>query len=242
MLVDLHNIIGILHEPVGQLRNVYQPIHAFFQFHEQTVVGHVADDAGVAGIDSILLEYKPIAHKIRHIIDTLSPQGVQRERNLEDGDEIDINAAVDAMIAIRMGKQPDTRITMRNAIKNRDLAVTVLLDLSESTNETINGADKTVLDLTREAATLVSTAISGIGDPFAVHGFASEGRHDVHYYRFKDFNQKFDHDVKARLDGMKGGLSTRMGAAKRSLRLRGRRFVPEREAVGSARNRQRNTD
>jgi hypothetical protein len=166
-------------------------------------------------IDNILLEHKPIAHKVKHIIDRLAPQGVQRERNLEDGDEIDINAAVDAMIAIRMGQQPDTRITMRNVIKNRDLAVTVLLDLSESTNETINGSDKTVLDLTREAATLVCTAISGIGDPFSVHGFASEGRHDVHYYRFKDFNQKFDHEVKARLDGMKGGLSTRMGTAMR---------------------------
>ncbi len=166
-------------------------------------------------IDRILVEYKPIAHKIKHIIDRLSPQGVQRERNLEDGDEIDINAAVEAMISIRMGKQPDTRITMRNVIKNRDLAVTVLLDLSESTNEKINGSDKTVLDLTREAATLVCTAISGIGDPFAVHGFASEGRHDVHYYRFKNFTQKFDHEVKARLDGMKGGLSTRMGAAMR---------------------------
>ncbi len=166
-------------------------------------------------IERILAEYKPIAHKIRHIIDRLSPQGVQRERNLEDGDEIDINAAVDAMISIRMGRQPDSRITMRNVIKNRDLAVTVLLDLSESTNETIAGSDKTVLDLTREAATLVCTAVSGIGDPFAVHGFASEGRHDVHYYRFKDFNQKFDHEAKARLDGMKGGLSTRMGAAMR---------------------------
>ena len=166
-------------------------------------------------IERILVEYKPIAHKIGHIIDRLSPQGVQRKRNLEDGDEIDINAAVDAMISIRMGRRPDPRITMRNVIKNRDLAVTVLLDLSESTNEKINGSDKTVLDLTREAATLVCTAISGIGDPFAVHGFASEGRHDVHYYRFKDFRQKFDDEVKARLDGMQGGLSTRMGAAMR---------------------------
>ncbi|NNK78952.1 MAG: VWA domain-containing protein, partial [Litoreibacter sp.] len=89
-------------------------------------------------IERILVNYKPIAHKIKHIIDRLSPQGVQRERNLEDGDEIDINAAVDAMISIRMGQQPDPRITMRNVIKNRDLAVTVLLDLSESTNEKIN--------------------------------------------------------------------------------------------------------
>lgn len=166
-------------------------------------------------IASILKDYKPVAHRIRQIIDLLSPAGVQRIRNMEDGDEIDINAAVDAMIAIRMGEQPNPRITMRNVIKSRDLAVTVLLDLSESTNDTIEGSDKTVLDLTREAATLVATAISGIGDPFAVHGFASDGRHDVQYFRFKDFNQSFDDEAKSRLAGMQGGLSTRMGAAMR---------------------------
>ena len=204
-----------------------EPISAPFHYQEwdyqvqlyrpdwATVYERRAGKGNADRVEQILVEHKPVAHKIKHIIDRLSPQGVQRERNLEDGDEIDINAAVDAMISIRMGKQPDTRITMRNVIKNRDLAVTVLLDLSESTNETIDGSDKTVLELTREAATLVCTAISGIGDPFAVHGFASEGRHDVHYYRFKNFNQKFNDEVKARLDGMKGGLSTRMGAAMR---------------------------
>ncbi len=166
-------------------------------------------------IDRILTEHKPIAHRIRQIIDLLAPAGVQRQRGLEDGDEIDINAAVDAMIALRMGEQPNPRITMRNVLKTRDLAVVVLLDLSESTNEQVGDTDKTILQLTREAATLVATAIEGIGDPFALHGFASDGRHDVQYYRFKDFNQHFDDETRARLAGMKGGLSTRMGAALR---------------------------
>jgi hypothetical protein len=166
-------------------------------------------------IDDILTAYRPIAHRIKQIIDLLSPEGVQRQRNLEDGDEVDINAAIDAMISIRMGEQPNQRITMRNVIKNRDLAVVVLLDLSESTNEPIGGSEKTVLELTREASTLVATAINGIGDPFAIHGFASDGRHDVQYYRFKDFNQHFDDEAKSRLAGMQGGLSTRMGAAMR---------------------------
>ncbi len=166
-------------------------------------------------VEKILTEHKPIAHRIKQIIDLLTPEGVQRVRNMEDGDEIDINAAIDAMVAIRMGEQPNPRITMRNVLKNRDLSVVVLLDLSESTNEKIGGSDKTVLELTREAATLVSTAINGIGDPFAIHGFASDGRHDVQYYRFKDFNQHFDDDAKSRLAGMQGGLSTRMGAAMR---------------------------
>ena len=166
-------------------------------------------------IEDILTEYKPVAFRIRQIIDLLQPAGVQRVRNMEDGDEIDLNAAIDAMVAIRMGEQPNPRITMRNVIMNRDLAVVVLLDLSESTNEAVEGSDKTVLQLTREAASLVATAINGIGDPFAIHGFASDGRHDVQYFRFKDFNQHFDDDVKSRLAGMKGGLSTRMGAAMR---------------------------
>ena len=166
-------------------------------------------------IHDILTEYRPIAHRIKQIIDLLTPEGVQRVRNMEDGDEIDLNAAVDAMISIRMGEQPNPRITMRNVLKTRDLSVIVLMDLSESTNEAMAGSDKTVLQLTREAATLVSTAIDGIGDPFALHGFSSDGRHDVQYYRFKDFSQHYDDEAKSRLAGMKGGLSTRMGAALR---------------------------
>lgn len=171
--------------------------------------------ADPAVIDRILVEHRPIAFRIKQIIDLLQPAGVQRMRRLEDGDEIDINAAIDAMVSIRMGLQPDTRITMRNVIKSRDLAVVVLLDLSESTNGKVGESDKTVLELTREAASLVATAINGIGDPFAIHGFASDGRHDVQYFRFKDFREHFDDEAKARLAGMTGQLSTRMGAAMR---------------------------
>jgi hypothetical protein len=166
-------------------------------------------------IRAIVDAYRPVAHRIKQIIDLLTPEGVQRQRGLEDGHEIDINAAVDAMISIRMGEQPNPRITMRNVLKSRDLAVVVLLDLSESTNEPMKGSDKSVLQLTREASTLVATAIEGIGDPYAIHGFASDGRHDVQYYRLKDFNQHFDDEARSRLAGMKGGLSTRMGAALR---------------------------
>jgi len=204
-----------------------EPISDPFHYHEWdyqiqlhrpdwvTVYERRQPKADPEDINKILTLHKPIAHRIKQIIDLLSPEGVQRVRNMEDGDEIDLNAAVDAMISIRMGEQPNPRITMRNVLKNRDLAVVVLMDLSESTNELVNGSDKTVLQLTREAATLVSTAINGIGDPFALHGFASDGRHDVQYFRFKDFNQHFDDEAKSRLAGMKGGLSTRMGAAMR---------------------------
>jgi len=171
---------------------------------------------GLAGeIDEILTRHRPVTAKIRKIIDLLQPEGVARERNLEDGDDIDLNAAVDAMIAIRRGETPNPRVTMRHTVKHRDLAIVVLLDLSESTGDRIKESGQSILELTREACALVATAITGVGDPFAIHGFASDGRHDVRYFRFKDFDERFDDQVKARLAGMSGGLSTRMGAAMR---------------------------
>jgi nitric oxide reductase NorD protein len=170
-------------------------------------------DPGI--IEQILAEHKPVASRLRHIIDALQPRGLIRQRRREDGDEIDLDAAIRAMIDIRMGETPDPRINIRTIRKTRDLAVLVLLDLSESTNETLPGSDRAVIRLAREATALLAFAMEGIGDPFAIHGFASDGRHDVQYYRFKDFDQPFDDQAKSRLAGMAGGLSTRMGAAMR---------------------------
>ncbi|MGA7983371.1 MAG: nitric oxide reductase activation protein NorD [Chromatiaceae bacterium] len=169
-------------------------------------------------MDDILTKYKPIASRIRHLIDALQPQGIVRRRGYEEGEELDLNAAVRAMIDIRRGIMPDPRINIRITRHIRDLAIVVLMDLSESTNDHIDKDDAdspTVIQLTREATGLLSWAIDGIGDAFAVHGFASDGRHDVQYYRFKDFNQPYEDEAKSRLAGMQGGLSTRMGAALR---------------------------
>ncbi len=164
-------------------------------------------------LDRILTENKPIASRLRQIIDALIPQGIIRKRHQEDGDEIDINAAIRAMIDLRNGETPDLRVNIRYERKERDLAVVVLLDLSESTNETLGGSEKPVIDLTREACTLLSYAVDAIGDPYAIHGFNSDTRHDVQYFRFKDFGKPLDDDARARLAGMSGAYSTRMGGA-----------------------------
>lgn len=164
-------------------------------------------------IEEIAARYKREIHRMKFLLDAMQPQGVQRIRKLEDGDEIDINAAIASLIDIRLGIQPDPRIMMRSVRKTRDFSILVLVDLSESTNERVHGQDYSVLDLTRQACVLLADAISKVGDPFAIHGFCSDGRHDVEYYRFKDFDQHWDETPKARLAGMTGQLSTRMGAA-----------------------------
>ena len=180
-----------------------------------TVLEKRAKSGGLEMIEQIVTKHKPIIGRLKFLIEAMQPQGVQRLRKQEDGDEIDLNAAIRAMIEMRMGEQPDPRIMMRNIRKVRDLSVLLLIDLSESTNDPVLGSENTVLQLAREATVLLADAMDKIGDPFAIHGFDSNGRHDVEYFRFKDFDAPYNDKAKAHLAGMTGQLSTRMGAAMR---------------------------
>lgn len=180
-----------------------------------TVLEKRAKPGEVDVINDIVVKHKPIIGRLKHLIEAMQPQGVQRIRKQEDGDEIDLNAAVRAMIEMRMGEQPDPRIMMRNVRKVRDLSVMLLIDLSESTNDVVMGSENTILELAREATVLLADALDKIGDPFAIHGFDSNGRHDIEYFRYKDFGAPYNDQAKARLAGMSGQLSTRMGAAMR---------------------------
>jgi Mg-chelatase subunit ChlD len=164
---------------------------------------------------AILARHKALLGRLRRVVEALQPQGVQRLRKQEEGDEIDLNAMLDAWTDMRRGQAPDSRCMLRHRRSVRDIAVLILLDLSESANELIPGSTQRLIDLACEAAVLTGETLARIGDPFAIHGFQSEGRHAVHYRRFKDFGQPYDMQAKGRLCGMRASLSTRMGAALR---------------------------
>lgn len=202
-------------EPVAEPRHYDE-----FDYHIQldrpawaTVIEKRPKLGDLAVVDRIIDDHRKVTQRLKHLLDALQPQGVQRIRKLEDGDEVDINAAIRSLVDIRLGSHPDPRVMMRSVRKTRDIAVLVLLDLSESTNDTVAGQDYTVLELTRAATVLLGEAIHKVGDTFAVHGFQSDGRHNVFYQRYKDFEQPWSDIPKARLAGMEGRCSTRMGAA-----------------------------
>jgi hypothetical protein len=180
-----------------------------------TVLESRAPSADASAIDALVAAHKPLAERLRRLIEALQPEGVQRLRRQEEGDDLDLEAAVRAAVDLRLGATPDTRVHRRNVRRERDLAVLFLLDLSQSTNDRVRGSEATVLDLTREATALLAEAMAKLGDAFAIHGFCSNGRHEVDYRRFKDFGEAHGPASKARLAAMKGELSTRMGAAVR---------------------------
>ncbi|MGH8801958.1 MAG: nitric oxide reductase activation protein NorD, partial [Casimicrobiaceae bacterium] len=115
----------------------------------------------------------------------------------------------------RAGRTPESKVYARLERRYRDLAVLLLLDVSQSTNDIVRGTDKSVLELEREATALLAHAMTGLGDPFAIHAFCSDTRADVRYYRVKDFDAPYDSTARRRLAGLAGRYSTRMGAALR---------------------------
>lgn len=175
-----------------------------------------AQPAGDAAlIDRLLDKHARLAKQLKRVVDMLKPQQHVRVRFQEDGSELDLDVAIRALVDYRSGATPDPRIHFSHTHDGRDISVMLLLDLSQSVNASPQGSGSTILELSREAVTLLAWATAALGDPFAIAGFASNTRHDVRYFHFKGFTEPWGDEVKARLAGMQGGLSTRMGAALR---------------------------
>lgn len=138
-----------------------------------------------------------------------------RLRRQPEGPEIDLDAAIDAAIALRTSSSPDTRVFRSTAAKERDLAVMVLVDISESTRDLVQSGDGTVLDVERLSVALLAEALDALGDPLALRAFASDGRDDVKLLRLKEFGERYGREHRARLAGLRPGYSTRLGAALR---------------------------
>ena len=166
-------------------------------------------------IDDLLKKHAALAKRLKQLLELLKPQNYVRVRYQEEGSELDLDIAIRSLIDYKSGVTPDPRINMDHKHDGRNIAVTLLLDLSASLDDIPDGCSQTILELSQEAVALLSMAIDELGDPFAIAGFSSNTRHQVRYQHIKGFNEKWDVDVKSRLAAIKAGYSTRMGAAMR---------------------------
>jgi len=170
----------------------------------------VGEAAAVARLHE---ERSDLVDRLTRLIRAARVSRAERLRRQPEGEFLDIDACIDATIARRAGEMPGTHVHGRYERRSRDLSVLLLLDMSQSTADRLRGSWRTVLDVERQAAALLARAMSGLGDPFAIAAFASDGREDVRYVRVKDFADAYDSVVEARLAGLGAGYSTRLGAA-----------------------------
>ncbi|MDD2885622.1 MAG: VWA domain-containing protein [Dechloromonas sp.] len=168
-----------------------------------------------ADIDRLLDKHAVLARRLKRLLDLLKPQDRVRLRYQEDGSELDLDVAVRAWTDWRSGQLPDGRINISHTTAGRDISVLLLLDLSQSLNNTLPGGTQTLLDTAREAVALLGWAIGELGDAYAIAGFHSNTRHELRYHHIKGFSEAWDDPVKARLAAVQAGWSTRMGGALR---------------------------
>ncbi len=132
-------------------------------------------------------------------------------RHLDDGEEIDLNACVDAF-ADRHGDGRTTSALYRSRSPRwRDLAVTILMDVSRSTQAWVG--DRRVIEIERQSMAALAEALIAVGDDFALYGFASDSRLRVRCDRIKSFTERYGESCRRRLLALKPADYTRMGAA-----------------------------
>jgi hypothetical protein len=179
-------------------------------------------ESGSADFVAHTLEsYADLVAEVRRQFQMLKPERFRKIPHLERGEEIDLNAAIEASVDRRAGHSPSEKIYIEKNRKERDFSTLFLLDMSASTDERVNGkeravppsplAEKKVIDIEKEALVVMAEALEEIGDEYAIFGFSGYGRKQVDFYTIKDFREVYGEEAKGRFERIQPQRSTRMG-------------------------------
>ncbi|OBF92232.1 nitric oxide reductase activation protein [Mycobacterium sp. 852002-51152_SCH6134967] len=156
---------------------------------------------------------RPDVHALRRPLTRLGI-GLDLCHRQVQGDDIDVDAAVEARVETLAGSTPDEAVYLDNLRRRRDLAVLVLLDVSGSAGES-GTSGQTVHEQQRTAAAALTVALHELGDRVALYAFQSQGRSAVHLVPVKRFDDHLDAMVMRRLGSLIPGAYSRLGAAVR---------------------------
>ena len=138
--------------------------------------------------------------------------GLYRRHRQPQGDDIDIDAAVEAHVELIAGSVPDEAVYLDSLRRRRDLSVLLLLDISGSTAEA-GTLGRTVHEQQRTAVANLTVALHDLGDRVALYAYYSQGRSAVNILPVKRFDHHLDSHVIRRLNSLEPGAYSRLGAA-----------------------------
>ncbi len=150
--------------------------------------------------------------QVRRRFEALRPRR-ELMRGQADGHELDIDALVRARSDLRAGSGRLDRVYQAMRPQGHDLAVTLLVDVSLSTDAWVDGYR--VLDLEKEALLVLAHGLSACGDHHSILTFTSRRRSWVRLETVKAFGEPMSAAVERRIGALKPGYYTRIGAAVR---------------------------
>ncbi|HET8629930.1 MAG TPA: hypothetical protein VFL91_21120 [Thermomicrobiales bacterium] len=163
-------------------------------------------------VERVLRRHHAQVQALKKQFETLRPER-QRLRRQDDGDDLDLDAAVESHVDRRLGLPPAERPYMRVREQRRDIAVAFLIDLSGSTGGYIGGVrgGERVIDVEKQSLALLCEALSVLDDRYAIYGFSGSTRKGCEFYTVKDFADAYDDGAKRRLSGLIPLSYTRLG-------------------------------
>ncbi|WP_413438689.1 nitric oxide reductase activation protein NorD [Sulfuriferula sp. GW1] len=165
---------------------------------------------GEAGyVAEVLARYGGLVKHLRKTFEAMRDENRVEKRQVQ-GDEVDIDALVEALADARDGSEMSDRLFTRMHRSERNIAVMFMVDMSGSTKGWINDAE-------REALVLLAEALEVLGDRYAIYGFSGITRKRCEIFRVKSFDEPYTPAVKARIAGIAPQEYTRMGVAIRHL-------------------------
>lgn len=156
-----------------------------------------------------LARHAGLVKQLRRKFEALRDENRLEKRQIQ-GDEIDLDALVEALAEAKDGREMSDRLFVRLHRAERNIAVAFLVDMSGSTKGWINEAE-------REALILLCEALELLGDRYAIYGFSGTTRKRCELFRIKTFDEAYSDEVKARISGIRPQEYTRMGFALRHM-------------------------
>ncbi|MBT3644273.1 MAG: VWA domain-containing protein [Gammaproteobacteria bacterium] len=198
---------------------------------------HDSDEDSAYYQDSVQ-HHAALQKQVRRQLSRLKPELLVKVRGVRDGEEMDLEKAIEAVIDRRAGQTPSEHIYVERHRQGRDVAALFLIDLSASTDDRLPDPNaptprpevyhdfdwsdeplppppegEKIIDLEKHAVIQMTQALEALGDHYAVSGFSGYGRDQVEYTVCKRFTDSLDATVKAKIGGLKACRSTRMGPA-----------------------------
>ncbi|MCB2115185.1 MAG: VWA domain-containing protein [Rhodobacteraceae bacterium] len=152
---------------------------------------------------------------VRRQFEALRPSMVSSP-GYADGEELDTERAVRSRVDLLACGDGSDRVWRQTRPERRDLAVSILLDVSRSTESALPGhghEGRSVIDIEREALAALAWGLDACGDSFAIHAFSSLKRSRVFVQTVKDFAEPMSEVTEQRIAALKPGHYTRLGAA-----------------------------
>ena len=150
--------------------------------------------------------------QVRRQFEALRPRH-ELLRAQPDGHDLDLDALVRARCDLRAGSGTLDRVHLAMRPQGYDLAVTLLVDVSLSTDAWVDGYR--VLDVEKEALLILAHGLSACGDQHSILTFTSRRRSWVRLETVKAFGEPMSPTIERRIGALKPGYYTRIGAAVR---------------------------